>query len=111
MRRKGPTAAPILSILSIQFILSIVTIENDVTRQSMRRRNSAAAAGGDIEVVKCLLSQGVDVLFKNDRGHSALTLATVRILCRVVVVESRCATRPLQSLCMSMPLALDLPGP
>lgn len=36
-----------------------------------------AAAGGSLECVKCLMAQGVDVLAKNDRGHTPYVLCTV----------------------------------
>uniref|UniRef100_A0A0G4HQL9 Uncharacterized protein n=1 Tax=Chromera velia CCMP2878 TaxID=1169474 RepID=A0A0G4HQL9_9ALVE len=58
-----------------------------------------AAAGGDVESVKVLLSQGVDVMAKNDRGHSALALATasdVKEVLRRAMSATECESTKIQ---------------
>lgn len=49
--------------------LEVDSIGNTVIHQG--------AAGGNLDVVKCLLSQGCDVFAKNERGHTPFDMCTV----------------------------------
>jgi ankyrin repeat protein len=44
-----------------------------------------AAASGSIDVMKCYLSQGVDVEKTNARGHSPLDLATTPEVKKLII--------------------------
>lgn len=63
-----------LRVIWLLLAQSLSPTEKDVLGNTVLHQG---AAGGDLEVVKCILSQGVDVFAKNDRGHTPFDLCTV----------------------------------